>query len=358
MTVMDWKEKYDEAIRVAKNIYTNIDTPIEVKDHLASIFPELSDSEDERIRKMLIDQMLRWKEMAEENHVQKDIEDSCSAIAWLEKQKEGNLVERKYIQEAYNKGLDWGLRQKEQKPTMIQWTGDNLKEVIDFTGKSPKFDEWFKSWDEYEEYVHSHNNILKLFCEDGSHYEVPVGSWIVKTPDGFNIPSQSKFVLKPAEWSEEDDEMIDRIATTLSQPPIFDNKACQKMADWVRSLRPRLNEVTPIEKDGNVVGVKIPVINKALYFDEISKEEMKWDDAMAYAKNLGRELPSKNDAYIILYYLDEIKKYTEDFPSWWWTSTQSSSYYSLAVYYDGSVDHSAKYNDFTAVPLADLNTNS
>lgn len=39
---------------------------------------------------------------------------------------------------------------------MIQWTGKNLKEVIDFTGKSPRFEEWFKSWEEFETYVHQH----------------------------------------------------------------------------------------------------------------------------------------------------------------------------------------------------------
>ena len=89
---------------------------------------------------------------------------------------------------------------KEQPNNMIQWNGNNLKEVIAFTGKSPRFEEWFKSWEEFETYVHQHNNILKLFCEDGSHYEVPVGAWIVKTPDGHNIPSVSRFV-NPAEWS-------------------------------------------------------------------------------------------------------------------------------------------------------------
>ena len=89
--------------------------------------------------------------------------------------------------------------QQEQPNNMIQWTGNNLKEVIDFTGKSPRFGEWFKSWEEYENYVHSHNDILKLFCEDGSHYEVPVGAWIVKTPDGYNVPSVSRFVQEQPE---------------------------------------------------------------------------------------------------------------------------------------------------------------
>ena len=84
--------------------------------------------------------------------------------------------------------------QQEQPNNIIQWTGNNLKEVIDFTGKSPRFGEWFKSWEDFENYVHSHSDILKLFCEDGSHYEVPVGAWIVKTPDGYNVPSVAKYI--------------------------------------------------------------------------------------------------------------------------------------------------------------------
>ena len=79
-------------------------------------------------------------------------------------------------------------------------------EGIDFTGKSPKFGEWFKSWDEFESYVHSHGDILKLFSEDGSHFEVPVGAWIVKTPDGYNVPSVARFIPAKQEHPEVDVE--------------------------------------------------------------------------------------------------------------------------------------------------------
>ena len=137
------------------------------------IFPELAESENERIRKALVDgvRQIRCKNGITQEQM----------LAWLEKQKE-------------------------QKPVMIQWTGKNLKEVIDFTGKSPKFGEWFKSWEDFENYVHSHDDILKLFCEDGSHYEVPVGAWIVKTSDGYNIPSQFKFVQKPS-WKPSEEQI-------------------------------------------------------------------------------------------------------------------------------------------------------
>ena len=126
---------------------------------------------------------------------------------------------------------------KEQPNNMIQWTGNNLKEVIDFTGKSPRFGEWFNSWEEYENYVHTHNDILKLFCEDGSHYEVPIGAWIIKTPDGYNTPSRFRFIQKPAEWSEEDEFMRDTVLNTLEKIGDYGTIGMQK--DWLKSLRPQ-----------------------------------------------------------------------------------------------------------------------
>lgn len=105
-------------------------------------------------------------------------------------------------EEAYNEVLSF-LDTIEEQPVMIEWTGNNLKEVIEFTGKSPRFDEWFKTWDEYESYVHSHGNVLKLFSEDGSHLEVPVGAWIFKTPDGRNVPSTFIYKEQPVDLEKE-----------------------------------------------------------------------------------------------------------------------------------------------------------
>jgi len=65
----------------------------------------------------------------------------------------------------------------------IKWTGDNLKAVINFTGLYKKgFDEWFNSsWEEYEKYVHEHDNIIKLFNPDGTlGMIVPVGTTLIK----------------------------------------------------------------------------------------------------------------------------------------------------------------------------------
>ena len=159
---MKEKEKaYDEAIEGAKKYYGN---------RIAEeIFFELNEDNDKKIKKAILDLLKIWRNY-------KDyvcgvyVED---AIAWLEKQGE-------------------------QNPCMIQWKGDNLKEVIGFTGKDKNFEKWFKSFEEYEKYVHEHNDIFKLFNENGNHYEIPVGAWIVKTPDGYNIASNAVLKQKSA----------------------------------------------------------------------------------------------------------------------------------------------------------------
>ena len=63
----------------------------------------------------------------------------------------------------------------------IIWTGDNLKELIDTIGKHPKFDVWFKDWNEYERYVYQHDDIFRLYqCGGGGYYEIQKGCEIRK----------------------------------------------------------------------------------------------------------------------------------------------------------------------------------
>lgn len=62
----------------------------------------------------------------------------------------------------------------------IQWTGNNLEEVIEFTGKHPDFDKWFKSFEEYEEHVKEDGYIFKLYTDVGT-YRVEVGDYLLKS---------------------------------------------------------------------------------------------------------------------------------------------------------------------------------
>ena len=72
---MTEKEKaYDEAVERAKKIYGNSITE--------EIFPELKESEDDRIKKDLIQWIEEFPDIIWRGHYKKDV------IAWLEKQGE------------------------------------------------------------------------------------------------------------------------------------------------------------------------------------------------------------------------------------------------------------------------------
>ena len=199
MTEKEKAEAYDKAIERAIKHRNHDGLTLEQNETIDIIFPELKEkeSENERIRKEIIELLRNWASL---HYISK--EQFSERMAWLEKQGE-------------------------QKPCMVQWKGDNLKEVIGFTGKDKNFEKWFKSFEEYEKYVHEHNDIFKLFNENGSHYEIPVGAWIVKTPDGYNIASNAVLKQKSA----------DKIETTFN------------VGDWVVFIKSK--SVYKVEKKEN-----------------------------------------------------------------------------------------------------------
>jgi hypothetical protein len=73
-----------------------------------------------------------------------------------------------------------------KKPVVIeavQWTGDNLREVIDFTWLHRSADKW--SWDEYVEVVHRSG--LKIFTLEGP-LMASIGDWIIRGVAGEFYP--------------------------------------------------------------------------------------------------------------------------------------------------------------------------
>ena len=86
---MNYEEKYKDSLERARKV---LNTPYtagwdKMKELIEHLFPELAESEGERIRKMLLDMLTKWNNMAKENNVEKDIEDSGKAIEWLRDMK-------------------------------------------------------------------------------------------------------------------------------------------------------------------------------------------------------------------------------------------------------------------------------
>ena len=119
-----------------------------------------------------------------------------------------------------------------------------------------------------------------------------------------------------------------------------------------------------VEKDGKVVGVAVPITNKVFYFDDVPEDdkEMNWDDAMAYAKERGRELPSRRELMLCYFFKDEINAIAEaaghpDFLSGWvWSSTEYSTGSAWYVGFNsGGVGYNGKYGTGIVVrPVAAL----
>ena len=109
--------------------------------------------------------------------------------------------------------------------------------------------------------------------------------------------------------------------------------------------------------DGVIIGVNIPVINKSLIFADISKNPEKWEEAMARAKVLGKQLPTKDELYILQYFRAQIAKIYPPFADmdiWSQTSSQYSADPAWYVTYYGAVHGYTKYRGLTAIPLSDL----
>ena len=97
-------KRYDEVVAMAKECITYIPDEA-VNKYMLNMFPELKESEDEWIRKALIDGL---REMKSSFHTISSIKID-DAIAWLEKQREQKHVDK--IESKFHEG-DWVVTDK------------------------------------------------------------------------------------------------------------------------------------------------------------------------------------------------------------------------------------------------------
>ena len=84
LSIEEKAKRYDEAIKKAKSKIKNDKDHVLYEDDVIEMFPELKESEDERIRKRIINAL---------HGDVLDMEETAKAIAWLEKQGEQNPAE-------------------------------------------------------------------------------------------------------------------------------------------------------------------------------------------------------------------------------------------------------------------------
>ena len=133
--LIDYKKMYEQALERARK-YVNIDvdsTQVYTKGVVEEIFPELKESEDERIREDIISLVNEFWERI--GSINPEYSSRSRMLGWLEKQKEPrdyrklykNIVESEWFKKAYeNKSLGTDEEQKdfaEKKP--IEWSEED-----------------------------------------------------------------------------------------------------------------------------------------------------------------------------------------------------------------------------------------
>lgn len=66
----------------------------------------------------------------------------------------------------------------------VFYNGANLKEVVDFTGRDPRFWDEFPSWEGFERHVADENGVIVMTLRDGTRRVFYPGSWVIRMPDG------------------------------------------------------------------------------------------------------------------------------------------------------------------------------
>ena len=219
-----YEKKYNEALERARALWREAIEKEYAIDYLKdyeTIFPELRESEDERIRKILI-------EVVNITPASIAVHNKRELLAWLEKQKEipmpnsTELIEMWHNEEAmlkekdfrgdtwriaYNAFLDgfaqgMMVKQKEQKSAEEQ----------DYSGLT-----------DLERAIH--RGFLVAGVEN-----VPVT--IIKET------AKDCLAHMPAEWSEEDKNKMDVIIRLVEQNSGWPDRAIKEYVNWLKSLRP------------------------------------------------------------------------------------------------------------------------
>lgn len=298
LTIQQKARAYDEAVCKMKEIITMDNTltiPREIGEYL---FPELKESEDEKIRKELI-------EKVKETPACIGFNDKNAVLAWLEKQSTPQVrtglewlntiddaCDKRYAEEyahgeycheqsfkwGFQEGIDW--LEKQGEPTDINPSEfdlrlnkllkqfetlpkEELASSLSFYLNVVQNDGTYKR--EEKEGEQPRYSIGDVLCDKScttlnkdaqSNFEITDirNGMYICDKCSFPISQQNEYELvakkieqKPAEWSEEDEYMLDETIQHLKQLIRIDKAkhcACdvqyyQRDIDWLKSLRPQ-----------------------------------------------------------------------------------------------------------------------
>lgn len=207
---MDYKEKYEQALEFAQRFYN---TSIAItKKELEDIFPELEESEGERIRKALLEHFITFNQ--EDNYL--DGIPFSHVVAWLE-------------------------AQGEQKQELL--TKEKALKNSPFVEQKP-------AWSEEDE------KIIETMCKEGDLKPSEV-QWLKSLKE--RVLPQPK-----QEWSEDDERYLNNTISYLKDATEFKETA-KLCIDWLKSLRPQ-NRWKPSDRQMKMVDKIINALSQMQLF--------------------------------------------------------------------------------------------
>jgi len=207
LSIEEKAKRYDEAIKKAEPLYKAAEPMSGCNVIIETIFPELKESEDERVRKAIINVFGSHKDY--EVFFGVSVTD---ILAWLEKQGEQKPVE-------LPKGEDYGI--------------DGLYAAIDILKKTLGKVDGYQTDDGILEHKCAITAVKKLYNQ------------------------------KPAWWSEEDETMLERVIKFI--PQCMTAHGYNEYINWLKSLKERVQpEQEWSEEDEKCIRLSTDIIDSAL----------------------------------------------------------------------------------------------
>lgn len=235
-------DKYKEALERAREIYNAPVATIVTRTFLEQIFPELKESEDERIRRELLeyakDEIRSYNNMVSGDYDSRDKEDKMmhewwkKVVVYLEKQKEQNVVpSREIILGIWELGNLWEENPEERNGlTQLQYIQKYWFEKCDYL-KWQQPAEWSDSTTK-EMFIKALERAVEQTKKGYELTDCDKHSWW----EDFKAYSE----IKPTEWSEEDEKMRKEIINTLKGFfGRYETLKIRMQRAWLESLRPQ-----------------------------------------------------------------------------------------------------------------------
>ena len=246
---MDKAKAYDEALENARKLLDKIlnNELLGFPDQIREIFPQLKESNDERIRKSLIEFLTDIKRISESGRsvwaVREDDAEMCeSFIAYLEKQKEcvvDNTSEdeqKPTDDKAFEEWIDSWFKEHKEK-AYPQITMDE-KEFKNFCRGIKNMYQQKSDWNEEDEMMRE--NIisdLQYFRDCATDEEVVSGyndeiAWLKDISLNHKKFTEAVYKLWSNDWSEEDKEALDMCLDVI--PKKWKTKSGILLTKWLK----------------------------------------------------------------------------------------------------------------------------